>query len=194
MTEIKWPNDIMLGGKKAAGILIEADGKTVYIGAGINVFQKEFPPGLQDKATSIAQALGKRPGQDAAGPDRTGQDQAFCAIGLEAAAGQDSRFVLLEKFLAALHGELEAERPWQDRLEARLYMKGKPVRFAPGGPDSNLVVEGILKGIGPGGELLIAPADGSPTGGLTADGAPMDGGGVKSFSSGELRVYGTAAV
>jgi BirA family biotin operon repressor/biotin-[acetyl-CoA-carboxylase] ligase len=166
--EVKWPNDIMLGGKKAAGILSEGDGGDVYVGIGVNLFQKEFPPELQGKATSIARALGEMPGQNA-------EHKAVS----EESVGQDRRFALLEKILDALYRELRSPLSWQDRLEARLYLKGKPVRFAPGSPGSDLTVEGILRGVGPGGELLIAPSG---------------GGEVKSFASGELRVYGTAAV
>jgi BirA family biotin operon repressor/biotin-[acetyl-CoA-carboxylase] ligase len=191
--ELKWPNDIMLNGKKTAGILAEGDGGDVYVGIGVNVFQKEFPPELRGKATSIAQALDETPGrkterkavdeaaagQDAAGGAESAGRETCLAAALETgpAGPPDRRFVLLEKILDALYHELKAPLSWRDRLEARLYMKGKPVRFAPGGPDSELLVEGILKGVGPGGELLIAPA----------------GGAVKSFASGELRVYGTSA-
>ncbi len=58
-TKIKWPNDIILGGKKVAGILFESkaiDGSSVYIvGIGINCHQKRksFPAELQQTATSI---------------------------------------------------------------------------------------------------------------------------------------------
>jgi len=56
---IKWPNDIRLGEKKVAGILLESktlNEQTVYIvGIGINCHQNEqsFPPELQGAATSI---------------------------------------------------------------------------------------------------------------------------------------------
>jgi BirA family biotin operon repressor/biotin-[acetyl-CoA-carboxylase] ligase len=172
--ELKWPNDIMLGGKKAAGILTEADEKTVYIGVGINVSQREFPPGLQSKATSIALALGGTPERNAVPLEGAGQDLALHAMDAGLTAPY-SRFTLLVKILHAMRRELEAARPWRARLETRLYMNGKTVRFAPGGPDSALVIEGLLQGLGPGGEILIAAADGSE---------------VKSFSSGELRIYG----
>ncbi|MHC4244909.1 MAG: biotin--[acetyl-CoA-carboxylase] ligase [Planctomycetota bacterium] len=57
--KIKWPNDIMLNGKKVAGILLESktDGgsNTCIIGIGINCHQTKdtFPVELQPIATSI---------------------------------------------------------------------------------------------------------------------------------------------
>ena len=56
---IKWPNDIMLDGRKVAGILLEArqtDGGRVHIvGIGINCHQRltDFPPEIQSTATSL---------------------------------------------------------------------------------------------------------------------------------------------
>jgi BirA family biotin operon repressor/biotin-[acetyl-CoA-carboxylase] ligase len=57
--KIKWPNDIILNGKKVAGILLESktdnDGNIYLIGIGINCHQNKdsFPPELQPIATSI---------------------------------------------------------------------------------------------------------------------------------------------
>lgn len=56
--ELKWPNDIVISGKKVCGILTELGAEAerisfVVIGAGINVNNKEFPTGLQRKATSL---------------------------------------------------------------------------------------------------------------------------------------------
>ena len=57
--KIKWPNDIMLNCKKAAGILLESKmdigGNTCIIGVGINCHQKKdsFPVELWPIATSI---------------------------------------------------------------------------------------------------------------------------------------------
>ena len=53
---IKWPNDIMLNGRKVAGILLESKSDGVCIvGIGINCHQKtdSFPDELQPIATSI---------------------------------------------------------------------------------------------------------------------------------------------
>jgi BirA family biotin operon repressor/biotin-[acetyl-CoA-carboxylase] ligase len=57
--EIKWPNDILLNGKKITGILTELQANadqilSLIIGIGINVNQKDFPDELKDIATSLA--------------------------------------------------------------------------------------------------------------------------------------------
>jgi BirA family biotin operon repressor/biotin-[acetyl-CoA-carboxylase] ligase len=57
--KIKWPNDIILNGKKVAGIMVESktveDCAVYIIGIGINCHQKKnfFPGELQTTATSI---------------------------------------------------------------------------------------------------------------------------------------------
>ena len=60
---IKWPNDVVIGGKKCVGILCEMvlDGKgyAVVPGVGINVNQKRFDGELSDKATSLLMETGR---------------------------------------------------------------------------------------------------------------------------------------
>ncbi|HEV2473711.1 MAG TPA: biotin--[acetyl-CoA-carboxylase] ligase [Chthonomonadales bacterium] len=55
---IKWPNDIMLNGKKAGGLLIEVVGQqgawTALIGCGVNVHSQKLPQGLAIRSTSLA--------------------------------------------------------------------------------------------------------------------------------------------
>lgn len=57
--QIKWPNDIIIGGKKAAGILLESKNYKTHsafiIGIGINCHQKkkDFPAELRKTATSL---------------------------------------------------------------------------------------------------------------------------------------------
>lgn len=55
---IKWPNDIVIDGKKVCGILTEMNAEIdrvnyVVMGMGINVNTEEFPEELRDKATSL---------------------------------------------------------------------------------------------------------------------------------------------
>jgi BirA family biotin operon repressor/biotin-[acetyl-CoA-carboxylase] ligase len=64
--EIKWPNDILIHGKKVAGILTELSGeldhvKYVVLGIGIdvNLSQGDFPADLRKVATSLKAELGK---------------------------------------------------------------------------------------------------------------------------------------
>ncbi|BET18102.1 bifunctional biotin--[acetyl-CoA-carboxylase] synthetase/biotin operon repressor [Bacillus velezensis] len=64
---IKWPNDLMIHGKKAVGILTELQAeedrvRSVILGIGINVNQQEtdFPGELQDIATSLSMEAGEK--------------------------------------------------------------------------------------------------------------------------------------
>lgn len=61
--QIKWPNDIVLNGKKLVGILTEMSTEIDYInhvviGVGINVNMAEFPEELKQKATSLRIEMG----------------------------------------------------------------------------------------------------------------------------------------
>ena len=62
--KIKWPNDIIIGGKKVCGILTEMSAQTDYvnhivIGLGINVHNESFPEEISDVATSIYLETGR---------------------------------------------------------------------------------------------------------------------------------------
>ena len=61
---IKWPNDVVIGKKKIAGVLVESivagsRVEAVVIGIGINVHTRDFPADIADRATSLA-ILGQR--------------------------------------------------------------------------------------------------------------------------------------
>ena len=62
-SSIKWPNDIIIQGKKCTGILLEAiheEGvKAVIIGIGVNLNDKSFPSDLTFKAISLHQVTSK---------------------------------------------------------------------------------------------------------------------------------------
>jgi BirA family biotin operon repressor/biotin-[acetyl-CoA-carboxylase] ligase len=58
---LKWPNDVMVDGRKLAGVLVEsrfAPPPAAAIGVGINVGQERFPGELGDRATSIRLVTG----------------------------------------------------------------------------------------------------------------------------------------
>jgi len=51
---VKWPNDVVVGDRKLAGILAEGDGAgAVVVGMGLNVRADSFPPELADLATAV---------------------------------------------------------------------------------------------------------------------------------------------
>lgn len=52
---IAWPNDIVVHGRKLAGILIEQRGGLFLTGVGMNVLQRSWPPHLENRAISLAQ-------------------------------------------------------------------------------------------------------------------------------------------
>ncbi len=57
---IKWPNDIIINGKKVCGILTEMTTtkdtlESIVVGIGINVSNETFQDGIKDKATSLRQ-------------------------------------------------------------------------------------------------------------------------------------------
>jgi len=64
-TDIKWPNDLVIDGRKLCGILaetVETDhGMACVLGLGINLREDAFPPELQDRATTVAALTGKPP-------------------------------------------------------------------------------------------------------------------------------------
>jgi BirA family biotin operon repressor/biotin-[acetyl-CoA-carboxylase] ligase len=137
--QIKWPNDILVGGRKVAGILCEASLEAdrvhrAVIGIGINVNGRRVPPTLRATATTLRIAGGRevsRPG-----------------------------------LLAAVLNHLEARyEGWLrdgslsgllDYFELHSALNGRPVAA------ENLsgVVRGTARGITPTGELVIETAGG----------------------------------
>ncbi len=123
---LKWPNDIFIHDRKACGILCESASSWYYAGVGINCGAREFPPGLRHPATSLEAELGR----------------------------PLTPLSLLEALIAQLKGVFEST-DWISQIEERLYRKGDRIRFLDGLPEQGRVIEGVLHGLGPGGELLI---------------------------------------
>lgn len=64
-TRIKWPNDIVIGGKKVCGMLTELSVQQEYIqhvviGAGVNVRIQKFAPEIADTAVCLEQECGRK--------------------------------------------------------------------------------------------------------------------------------------
>jgi BirA family biotin operon repressor/biotin-[acetyl-CoA-carboxylase] ligase len=132
---IKWPNDLLIGDRKAAGILCEADPAGVFAGIGLNCNQSSFPYELEAKATSLAKELGR----------------------------EVSRWALLELCLEFLQRAL-ADPYWQKEVDKRLWRRGEKLSFLPGtagrgkGLEGGTIV-GILEGIDEFGSILIRRED-----------------------------------
>ncbi|HKT46650.1 MAG TPA: biotin--[acetyl-CoA-carboxylase] ligase [Candidatus Acidoferrales bacterium] len=63
-SDVKWPNDLMVNGKKLGGILTEmyaepAQVRFIVVGIGINVNQQQFPGELAETATSLRRETGR---------------------------------------------------------------------------------------------------------------------------------------
>ena len=69
LARVKWPNDVLVDGKKIAGILLEsrvgAAAPVTILGIGVNLGQREFPPELAGIATSVALETGRSVDRDA---------------------------------------------------------------------------------------------------------------------------------
>lgn len=134
---IKWPNDILAGNKKIAGVLIENsirnDGEIFsVVGIGINVNQLDFN-GLP-KASSLAAV--------------TGMEYDKLAI-LEAIAEN-----LIRNVSALLNKDANAI--WE-KYHKKLYKKGKPMPFE----QHNKKFMGIIKGVTRSGSLEVLLEDNS---------------------------------
>ena len=135
---IKWPNDVLVEGRKIAGVLVEAATtgsrvSAVVVGVGINVHTRQFPEAIAPHATSVALC--------ATNPPERGEILADVLATLDA----DMHLVVARGL-----GLLRA------RLEAADALRGKPVRSDSGD-------QGIAAGIDDEGRLVVRRADGLVT-------------------------------
>ncbi len=128
---LKWPNDLLLDGRKAAGILCESGPRGILVGVGLNLLQRSFAGDLADRATSLALAYGRSP----------------------------SRESLLESFLARFHA-LVTGGAWKERYEGRMAYRGEIRRFAEGAGDRGMELEARILGVGDDGALNLELPDG----------------------------------
>jgi len=153
--QVKWPNDVLVDGRKVAGILteMESDGDriaAVILGIGINVnlALDEFPEELRDKAGSVAAALGH----------------------------SVARHELADRLLSALERDYDlfcmqgfaALRDDWNRLSC---LSGRSVEIA----DGTRRVAGAVIGLDADGSLLLRAADGTQVSVLAGDVTVLDG-------------------
>jgi len=136
--DIKWPNDVLIAGKKVCGILIEngfskVDLSYTVIGIGINVnFATSTFPEIADIATSLSMEVGKD-------------------VPVENVALQ--LYTELDKLYARIVEEETVIREWADHMETL----GKRVRVSLG----SRTFEGTAIKVNDSGNLLLRLNDGS---------------------------------
>ena len=130
---IKWPNDVVLGGKKLCGILVESvlgqERPCVIVGVGINANTAAFPPELGQIATSLSAVLGRE--------------------------------VELDELAAALLGELDALYAAWDAQTLDALEEYRARCLTPGREVSVEGRRGLARGIGEDYSLLVEWPDGT---------------------------------
>jgi BirA family transcriptional regulator, biotin operon repressor / biotin---[acetyl-CoA-carboxylase] ligase len=140
---LKWPNDLLVGDRKLAGILCESRwrGREVelVVGFGINVHRElhEFEPLLQTRATSLAIALPSE--------QRRGRAVVLAAV-------LASLELELERFFAAGFAGVRA------RYEPHCVVLGRAVEVERPGQER---IVAIAEGLDDDGALRVRPSDGA---------------------------------
>ena len=131
--DLRWPNDVMVGGRKAAGILVQLVNGSAIGGIGINVNHTEFPAQLAPEATSLRLQAGR----------------------------EFSREDILLALLPAVENFAEMDDQSILRLftKASSYAAGRRVVVAqPAG-----TIRGVTAGLDPSGYLVVRKDDGTET-------------------------------
>lgn len=141
---LKWPNDVLLGGLKTSGILLElaaedtrVDFVVMGIGVNLNVDRRSFPEEFRHLATSLSSHLG-RP--------------------VDRVAFTRHLFDQLEDVLDRhAEGGFEAIRP---RFERRFHMRGDTVEVRGVGRPDERALRGVVRGLGADGALELETSAG----------------------------------
>ena len=138
--ELKWPNDLLLGGRKASGILMELvteEARVAYavlgVGVNLNVDPASFPDEFRERATSVA-AFAGRP---------------------------VDRLAFTRRLFRSLEGVIDTHgrggfAALRGRYDAFFAMVGRLVRVSEVGGKS---IEGRVDGLAESGALLVRRAD-----------------------------------
>lgn len=138
--DLKWPNDVLISGKKFCGILTEMNAEAtrvrhIVVGIGINVNHANFPDELQQTATSVRLATGTPWSRvDLCAALLKSLDREYkCLL-----AGSESHAGILRRF-----------------EEGSSMVGGKSVRI-----EENGGFEGVTEGLDPRGFLRVRTAEG----------------------------------
>ncbi len=84
--DLRWPNDVLVGGDKVAGILAQLLDSRIVAGVGINVNQLSLPEGLRTPSTSLRLAGARIFAREPIVAALVNQVQEFCTILVEQGA------------------------------------------------------------------------------------------------------------
>ena len=132
--KLKWPNDVLVSGRKIAGVLVEGQIRgdalhSLVVGVGLNVRARRFPDDIADRATSLA-LLGAEPPREELAADL------LAALGFAVARFETHGLAVFQAELATRDG-----------------LRGR--RMAVGN------MEGVASGIDGEGRLLVSTPDGA---------------------------------
>jgi BirA family biotin operon repressor/biotin-[acetyl-CoA-carboxylase] ligase len=142
-SELKWPNDVLVDGRKLAGVLVETQSQgnrleSVVVGIGINLHGRNgtLPDTVRDRAITL---------EEAAGNGAIDREQF-----IERLLADVERWI--ERYVAV---GLEAVIPaWQERMAHGLVARATP-HTGVGGR-----IEGVVQGLDEEGALLLCDDDG----------------------------------
>jgi BirA family biotin operon repressor/biotin-[acetyl-CoA-carboxylase] ligase len=135
--DLRWPNDVLVNGKKCAGILAQLEATALLAGIGVNVNHTSFPGELSAVATSIKMATGR----------------------------EHSREVLLDNLLSCIDSFTETLlREGKDPIlraftHASSYVQGRRVLVDQGAA----AMTGVTEGLDPQGFLILRDNSGKRT-------------------------------
>lgn len=164
VVKIKWPNDVLLAGKKVCGILLEGSLDTdrlqwVIVGVGLNV--------NSDPALLARGIADKRPdewqGKPAPVSLRAFASKHFPSEGLPRAPLLAALLTRLGERCGPLAGETLAGAAFLEEIRARDALAGREVEVLAGSYPSRVLVAGKAAGIGAEGQLLVKRASGGVT-------------------------------
>jgi BirA family biotin operon repressor/biotin-[acetyl-CoA-carboxylase] ligase len=139
LADIKWPNDLLAGGRKLCGILAEtaegARGRAVVLGVGVNLRRGSFPEELSETATSVEEQTGRAPDAERLLEELTRA---------------------LSSHYETLHGPDGAARVIREWESRSSYAHGRRVRVAL----AEETLEGVTRGLEPDGALRVETDEG----------------------------------
>jgi len=135
--DLRWPNDVLLGDRKCAGILAQLDGDAVIAGIGINVNHTQFPSEIAPVATSLFLAGRRSVSREDLLVSLVHSVEGCCRI-----LSEEGSAAILRMF-----------------SRASSYVQGRRVRVE----QDDRQIEGVTAGLDPSGFLIVRSDDGKET-------------------------------